>query len=77
MEPDAKQDFCVKELYVLTQLKRHLKSIIDPISHRMDELAREMATLKLGDARRAEVLAARGKTAHECESGLKYFAQAL
>ena len=58
MEPDEpKRDSCVLEkLFQLSQLRRSLKAIIDPIGERMDELAREMTTLKAGDPRRAQIV---------------------
>ena len=58
MEPDdPKRPFFLKELSALTQLRRSLKSAGDHfIGERMDELAREMTTLKPGHSRRAPIV---------------------
>ena len=58
MEPDNPRWATVlEELFQLTQLRRAVKFAATPVVEQyMDELAREMATLKPSDARRAEIV---------------------
>ena len=58
MEPnDPKQTLFLKRLSELMQLRRYLRlEAKQPIGKRMEELAREMTSLKLGDPRRAEIV---------------------
>jgi hypothetical protein len=54
---DPKWPAYLKELSVLTQLRRAVKFAGEPVSgQRMDELAREMSTLKPGDPRREQII---------------------
>ena len=58
MEPDnPKWATVLEELFQLTQLRRAVKFATTPaVELYMDELAREMATLKPGDPRRAQIV---------------------
>ena len=54
---DKKRVHFLKELCELVQFRLHLESAKDRlIGERMDELARELKPLKLGDFRRAQIV---------------------
>jgi hypothetical protein len=54
---DPRRSACLKELSVLTQLRRAVRLQDDQLlGQRLEELAREMTTLKAGDARRARLV---------------------
>jgi hypothetical protein len=54
---DSRLATALNEFSQLLQLRRAMKFATEPATAQlMDELAREMATLKLGDPRRAEIV---------------------
>jgi len=57
MEPDdPNREIYLNKFFELSQLKRSVKAKIDPIGERMNELAREITTLKPGDPRQAQIV---------------------
>ena len=57
MEPDDPSwEPCLNKFFELGQLKRSLQAKFDPIGEHIDELAREMTTLKLDDPPRAQIV---------------------
>src|ERR1041384_2481468 len=75
MEPDdPKRAYFLKELSELTQVRRLLKSASDElIGEQMDALAREITSLKPGNARRAEIVQEIIRLSNDCEKVYESF----